>query len=166
MLWGRAGWLASARARDMPVECNIGEAAGHSITGSLPRSNWMPSEGWFGGGFALCAVCVCCFFFFLQANRAPAVLGPGSWKMVFVRGTFLQEYPCGLLDCEVVAFDRTNGVWVEQSFLPLPLHIRQSCSPACWLCWGRSKEGTELKDATAVPLSPKTLPSKQERFLF
>lgn len=39
----------------MPAECNIGEAAGHSITGNLPRSNWMPSDIFF--------LCVCVLFF-------------------------------------------------------------------------------------------------------
>lgn len=41
-------------------------------------------------------MCACCFFFFFSsANRAAAVLRLGSWRMVFAKGTFLQEYPPG-----------------------------------------------------------------------
>lgn len=60
----------------MPAECNIGEAAGHSITGNLPRSNWMPSDFFF-------LVCVCCFFFalfyfFLPSKQSPSSFGDGE----------------------------------------------------------------------------------------
>lgn len=61
----------------MPAECNIGEAAGHSITGNLPRSNWMPSDIFF--------LCVCCFsggggvafFFFFPGKQNLSSLGAG-----------------------------------------------------------------------------------------
>lgn len=51
----------------MPAECNIGEAAGHSITGNLPRSNWMPSDFF----FSLCVHVA--FFFFSLGKQSPAV---------------------------------------------------------------------------------------------
>lgn len=81
----------------MPAECNIGEAAGHSITGNLPRSNWMPSDIFF-----LC-VCVCCFsgggelpfflFFFFPGKQNLSSLGAGELQNGVSERHLLQEYP-------------------------------------------------------------------------
>lgn len=130
----------------MPAECNIGEAAGHSITGNLPRSNWMPSDFFF---FLVCVYVAFFFpfFFFSQANRAPAVLGPGSWRTVFLKGTFLQEYPHGLLGHAAVASGRRSRVLMDEaeSCLLLPRRTRQKMQcrvpalPGEWVAPGKER---------------------------
>lgn len=93
----------------MPAECNIGEAAGHSITGNLPRSNWMPSDIFF--------LCVCCFsggggwggvaLFFFPGKQSLSSLGAGELQ----NGISERHAPAGisrgLLCCVLVTSGRS-----------------------------------------------------------
>lgn len=95
-------------------------------------------------------VCVCCFFSPLFAppppgNRAPAVLGLGSWRMVFLKGTLLQEYPRGLLGRATVTSGRRSCVSMDEaeSCPLLPPHTRQKMQrhvpalPEGWAALGK-----------------------------
>ena len=55
------------------------------------------------------------FFFSSQANRAPAVLGSGSWRTVFLKSTFLQEHPRGLLGHAAVTSGRRSCFSMDEA---------------------------------------------------
>jgi len=91
----------------MPAECNIGEAAGHSITGNLPGSNWMPSDFFF---FSFCVYVALFFpfFFFFPGKQSPSSFGVGELE----NGISEKHVPAGTPPWS--ARPRSSDIWQKK----------------------------------------------------